>query len=71
MIMRLYGKHYLKPRKTLLEFLGIRLKSYERREARAWKEHCKMIQEELDKENEKDFKRRFYDGKFIWETKLN
>lgn len=64
---RLDSKHYLKPRKTLLEFLGIRLKSYERREARAWKEHCKMMQEELDKENKKELKIRFYDGALIWQ----
>jgi hypothetical protein len=68
---RLDSKHYRKPRKTLLEFLGIRLKSYERREARAWKEHCKMMQEELDKEKTRNLKIRFYDGVFLWETKLN
>lgn len=64
---RLNSKHYLKPRKTLLEFLGIRKKSYERREARAWKEHCKMMQEELDKENKKGLKIRFYDRALIWQ----
>lgn len=64
---RLDNKHYLKPRKTLLEFLGIRLKSYERREARAWKEHCRKMQEELDKEKKKDLKIRFYDGALIWQ----
>ena len=64
---RLDSKHYLKPRKTLLEFLGLRKKNYERREARAWKEHCKMMQEELDKENKKELKIRFYDGALIWQ----